>query len=241
VLTHGQILCGSRSGLRNFSFQLRLFRLRERQHYALGASSALTVSISPTSAGLDVGQSQLFTAIPSGGSGSYTSYQWYVGGTAQTGQTASTFNYSPASADLYSITVTVTDSTGATSAQSTAAMVMVVVGLSVSVSPGSAALNVGQSQLFTAILSSGSLPFPYMGYQWYADGTAQSGQTNSTFNYSPTSAGTYLITVMITNSSGFPLMTSQPAKTTTPASVIPTPMPTPISTPMITPCQIQLR
>ena len=42
---------------------------------------------------------------------------------------ASTFNYSPASADLYSITVTVTDSTGATSAQSAAAMVMVVVGL----------------------------------------------------------------------------------------------------------------
>ena len=47
---------------------------------------------------------------------------------------------------------------------------------------------------------------PYMGYQWYVDGTAQSGQTASTFNYSPASAGTYSITVMVTNSSGFPLM-----------------------------------
>jgi len=84
---------------------------------------APTVTVSPISASLDVGQSQLFTANPSGGSGTYTSYQWYVNEVAQSGQTASTFNYSPASAGSYSITSTVTDSSGATSAQSTAATV----------------------------------------------------------------------------------------------------------------------
>ena len=58
------------------------------------------VSVSPGSWIMDVGQSKTFTATPSGGSGSYTGYQWYVGGSAQSGQTASTFSYSPASSVL---------------------------------------------------------------------------------------------------------------------------------------------
>ena len=87
--------------------------------------SVLVVSVSPGSATLDVGQSQLFTATPSGGSGSYTGYQWYVNGVAQSGQTASTFSFAPGSAGAYSITATVTDSSSTTSAQSTAASVSV--------------------------------------------------------------------------------------------------------------------
>jgi hypothetical protein len=51
---------------------------------------APTVSIMPTSWIMDVGQSKLFTATASYGSGSYSSYQWYVGGVAQKGMTAST-------------------------------------------------------------------------------------------------------------------------------------------------------
>ena len=100
---------------------------------AVATSSAATVTVnvaptatvSPTSWAMDVGQSKIFTATPSGGSGSYTSYQWYVGAVAQSGATASTFNYSPASSGSYLITVTVTDSLGATSAQSAAANVTV--------------------------------------------------------------------------------------------------------------------
>ena len=248
---------------------------------------------------MDVGQSKIFTATPSGGSGSYTSYQWYVNGAAQSGQTASTFNYSPASSGSYSITVTVTDSSGATSAQSTAATVTVNSALvaptasasagtvdqgqtsalsstavttgtspytyqwlqkapgassysaisgatsssysfattgstttgawsfelqvtdsastpvvitsklgfcygeccsTVSVSPTSATLNVGQSQTFSATASGGS--GSYSSYQWYVSGVAQSGQTASTFSYSPASSGSYLITVTVTDSLG---------------------------------------
>ncbi len=88
---------------------------------------ALTISISPTSATFNVGQSKTFTATTSGGSGTYTSYQWYLNGFAQSGRTASTFSYSPASAGSYSITATVTDSLGSTSAQSTAAVVTALV------------------------------------------------------------------------------------------------------------------
>ena len=80
---------------------------------------APTVTVSPTSSTIDVGQSKTFTAAPSGGTGSYMSYQWYVNGAAQNGQTSSTFVLDPDVLDSvgsYSITVTVTDSSGATSA-----------------------------------------------------------------------------------------------------------------------------
>ena len=91
-------------------------------------------------------------ATPNGGSGSYTGYQWYVGGVAQSGQTSSTFSYSPASAGSYSITVTVTDSLGATSAQSTAATVTVNAAPTVSVSPSAWTMDVGQSKASQPLL-----------------------------------------------------------------------------------------
>src|SRR5271157_1381056 len=83
-------------------------------------NTAPTVTVSPTSWTMDVSQSKTFTATPSGGSGTYTGYQWYVGGSPQAGQIASTFSYSPTSSGSYSITVTVTDSSSVTSAQSSA-------------------------------------------------------------------------------------------------------------------------
>ncbi|MGD0451398.1 MAG: hypothetical protein ABSA79_10150 [Candidatus Bathyarchaeia archaeon] len=90
---------------------------------ALFLNSALIVSVSLGTANLNVGQTQLLTATAIGGSGIYTSYQWYVDGASQSGQTASTFNFSPISAGSYLITATVTDSTGATSSQSTVASI----------------------------------------------------------------------------------------------------------------------
>src|SRR5271157_4528769 len=89
------------------------------------ANALPTVSVSPTSWVMDVGQSKTFTANPTGGSGTYSSYQWYVSGVSQSGATASTFSYSPASSGSPLITVTVTDSLVATSAMSFAAEVTV--------------------------------------------------------------------------------------------------------------------
>ena len=63
------------------------------------------------------------------------------------GQTSSTFDYSPASAGSYSITVTVTDSLGSTSVQSAAATVTVAASPTVSIAPvGPFTMDVGQTK-----------------------------------------------------------------------------------------------
>lgn len=86
-------------------------------------NAAPSVSVSPTSAAFNVGQSATFTASATGGSGNYTGYQWYVNGAAQQGQAGSTFSFSPTSTGSYSVAAIVTDSLGATSNMSAAAQV----------------------------------------------------------------------------------------------------------------------
>ncbi len=163
---------------------------------------ATTVTVSPSSWTMDVGQSKTFTAIPSGGTGSYTSYQWYVGGVAQSGLTASTFSFSPASAGSYSITAKVTDSSGATSVLSTAALVTVAVSPTVNIAPaGLLALDASQSQTFTATPTGGS---GTIHYQWYLGASAVSGGTNSMYSFNG-SVGSYSVTCRVTDSASTPV------------------------------------
>lgn len=82
-----------------------------------------SVSVSPSHRIINSGQPEIFTAEPSGGSGSYKSYQWYVNGSAQPDAKASIFKFIPDLNNSYLITATVTDSSNATSAQSTATIV----------------------------------------------------------------------------------------------------------------------
>ncbi len=126
-----------------------------------------TVSVSPTSATLDVGQSQSFTANASGGSGTYTLYEWYVNGTIKSAQNNSTFSFSPASAGLYSITAIVTDSSGATSSQSTVATVTVNSALvAPTISASKNTVDQGQtSNLTSTTVETGTSPYLY---QWFA-------------------------------------------------------------------------
>jgi peptidoglycan/xylan/chitin deacetylase (PgdA/CDA1 family) len=162
---------------------------------------APTVSLSPTYWAIDVGQGgKTFTATASGGSGSFTSYQWYVDGTSQSGQTASTFSFAPGSVGSYSITATATDSLGATSAQSSAALVTVNSAPTVTLSPTSWTMDAGQQKTFSANPSSGS--GVYSSYQWYLGGVAQPSQNAKTFRYTPTFPGSYSITVTVTDSLG---------------------------------------
>ncbi len=73
--------------------------------------------------------------------------------------------------------------------------------LVVVVLPASWVMDVGQpSKTFTANASGGS-GF-YSSYRWYVNGALQSGQTTSTFSFSAVSAGSYLITVTVTDSLG---------------------------------------
>ncbi len=173
---------------------------------------APTVSVSPTSWIMDVGQSKIFSATASGGSGSYSSYQWYVGGVSQSGAATSTFSYSPVSSGSYLITVTVTDSLGATSAQSPAATVTVNASPIVVITPvDPIALDVDQSLTLTAAPTGGSGTITY---QWYLDGSAVSGATSSTYVFSE-SAGSYTVTCTVTDSAFVPVTSASNAVSVT--------------------------
>jgi hypothetical protein len=153
---------------------------------------------------MDVGQSKTFNATASGGSGNYTSYQWYVDGTAQSGENASTFSYSPGSSGSYSITLTVNDSLGATSAQSSAASVNVSASPTVSITPvDPVTLDDGQSQVFTATPSGGS---GSLSYQWYLDDGIVSDATGSTYSFNR-STGLYSVTCKVTDNASTPVTT----------------------------------
>ncbi len=189
---------------------------------AVAVNALPTVSVSPASWAMDVGQSKTFTATPSGGSGIYNSYQWYVDGSAQSGQTLSTFSYSPISAGSPSITVTVTDSLGTTSAQSSAPALTVNASPTVSITPaGSLTMDVGQVQVFIASASGGS---GTVSYQWYLEGAAVSGAVGTSYSF--TASGTsHSITCQVTDSASPPV--TSPASnavsiTVNPALVAPT-------------------
>jgi parallel beta-helix repeat protein len=120
------------------------------------------VSISPTSATLDVGQSQTFTASASGGSGTYSSYLWYVGGVVVPGETGSSYTFTSSSADSVSIYATVTDSFGVTSVASNTVSVSVnQLTITVTqtanglISPGTSPANYGDTPTFSITPNTG--------------------------------------------------------------------------------------
>jgi hypothetical protein len=72
-----------------------------------------------------MGQIETFTALASGGSGTYTSYQWYVDGFPIGGATVSSYSFWAATAGTYMVYATVTDSDLVTSFPSNAAQLSV--------------------------------------------------------------------------------------------------------------------
>lgn len=184
----------------------------------VSVTAALTVSVSPTSWSMDVGQSKTFIATASGGSGSYSStgYQWYVGGSAQSGATSSTFSYSLGSIGSYLITVTVTDSLGSTSAPSSPASVVVSASPTVSIAPaGPITLDTGQIQVFTATYSGGS---GSLSYQWSVDGNAV-GSNSASYSYTAT-ASSHSITCKVTDGASTPVTSSSNAVSITANSAL---------------------
>lgn len=70
-----------------------------------------TVSISPMSTSILVGQQVTFTSTVSGGTPPYT-YQWYVNNQPVSGATSSSFTFKPTTTGTYYITLKVTDAAG---------------------------------------------------------------------------------------------------------------------------------
>ena len=67
-----------------------------------------SVTISPISVGMHLGESKTFSSSVSGGNPSY-SYQWYLNDTAQPGATSNTWTFTPTSTGTYKVYLNVTD------------------------------------------------------------------------------------------------------------------------------------
>jgi hypothetical protein len=211
-----------------------------------------TVIVSPASWTMDVGQSQLFTATPSGGSGTIH-YQWYLDGSA-VGSDSSTYTFSK-SAGSYSVTCKVTDSadTPVTSPASNAVSVTVnptstptptptatpqpLTATTTSSSGTSVTVTAGNSVTYTATVSGGAAPYHY---QWVVYVSPNStvngwltGQTSTKLNASQTVPGTYTYFLLVFDASGQVTTSNRVTLTVTQSS--PTPSPTPTPTPTLTP------
>jgi hypothetical protein len=152
----------------------------------------LSVTISPTTAKIKVGESVTFTSTVSGGVPGY-SYQWYLNGTEVSGATSSTWAFAPVTSGTYNVYLNVTDSIHNT-AKSNIASVTVAPPLTVSISPTSASILVGQSLTFTSTPSGG---YPPYSYQWYLGGVQVSGATSGMWTFTPTTSGIYYVYLQI--------------------------------------------
>jgi len=176
----------------------------------------LTASVSAAASATTIcdGSSITFTATPTNG-GTAPSYQWYVNGTPIAGQTGTTFT-STTLTNGASITVQMTSNAApcllGSPATSNSIPITVTALLvpSVSITPSATVACAGASLTFTAApTNGGTTPI----YQWYVNGTAVAGQTNSTFT-STTLANGASITVQMTSNAtpclSTPTATSSP-------------------------------
>ncbi len=166
-------------------------------------TSPATTSITASRTSSDLTQSITLTPSTLGGSSPYT-YYWYVNGAFDT-STSGSLVYLPPSTGTYSV-LAYTQSNGGNMYGPSQAVTFTVfsdpsVG-SPSASLNSGKIDVGQSVTFTSAAPTGGLG-PYT-YSWTAlpSGCVSSGA--STDNCSPTGAGSFAITVKVTDANGYP-------------------------------------
>jgi PKD repeat protein len=124
-------------------------------------------------------------------------YQWYSNGVRVSGATNPSCTFTSTSPGIYSVYLNVSDSASVDPfAISNIATVTVDPQLSVSISPPSATITLGQSVLFSAIVSGGTAPYSYI---WSVNGTWLPLETNPTFNFNPTQPGHYNIGLLVTD------------------------------------------
>ena len=153
----------------------------------------LSVTISPSKAAADVGQSVTFRATASGGTGSYA-YQWYENGSAIAGATASSYTATFSSVGVYKVYVIVSDYGNATSN---------IINETVNPDP-SVKITAPQNPAYVGIpitiianISGGTAPF---NETWYINNIKASFNTSLVFNES--SPGSYNISLIVRDSAG---------------------------------------
>jgi PKD repeat protein len=164
---------------------------------SVSVSLDLSVSIYPTSVTMDVGQVQVFSSTVNGGTPPY-SYKWFLNGSQVSGALSDTWVFSPAIGGNYAIVLQVTDGASLTR-NSNEATVNVNPDLVVSISPTSATTTVNIPQVFSSIVSGGTLPYSY---EWYANDTLVLGASSENMSFSPSELGTYRIYLNVTDNVG---------------------------------------
>jgi hypothetical protein len=162
-------------------------------NYAVFPPLSATESASPTT--IDLCQSVLLTSAAAGGVPPY-GYQWYSNGTALTGGSTSNFTFTPAAPGTYDMRLVVTDSWGDSDTLKTISIV-VNPPPAVSISASATAITLAQRVNLLATVSNGTSPYRF---QWYSNGLALAGANSSSFTFAPTSAGTYTLSLTVSDS-----------------------------------------
>ena len=184
---------------------------------------APSVTISPTSVRMDIGQSIIFTSSISAGNPPY-SYQWYRNDSGVSGATGSTWTFTPTSTGSYKVYLYVTDVLYRVQSN-IVTNITVYPQPVVTISPTSVNMTVGGTQQFTSAVAGGLAPYTYQWY--YSNGTALAGATASTLAYKANQTGTYTIYLNATDSTNYKAKSnnatinvySQPTVTISPTSV----------------------
>ena len=148
----------------------------------------LTVTISPATSTLDVGQYVIISVV---NPYSAFTYIWYLDGSVVSGANQASYKFTPQSQGNYHIYVNVTN--GTQQANSNTATVSVNSALAVTISPMSEKVYVGQTVTFQSTVTGGTGNFQYL---WYLNGTVTS-TTTSSYVLTPAGNATYYVYVIV--------------------------------------------
>ena len=148
----------------------------------------LTVTISPATSTLDVGQYVIISVV---NPYSAFTYIWYLDGSVVSGANQASYKFTPQSQGNYHIYVNVTN--GTQQANSNTATVSVNSALAVTISPMSEKVYVGQTVTFQSTVTGGTGDFQYL---WYLNGTVTS-TTTSSYVLTPAGNATYYVYVIV--------------------------------------------
>ncbi len=159
---------------------------------------APTVSVSPSSAVLDTGQSVTLASSTSGGTGQF-SYFWSIGGSSKVVGTGSTYKFYGTTAGPFVVWLNVTDVGTTPNYQLSPAEVSITVDSvpTVTISPSISSIDSGQSITLTSSVSGGTAQFIY---SWSVNGNPMNiVNTATSVSFSEATSGTYVVWLNVTD------------------------------------------
>lgn len=155
----------------------------------------LIVNVNASLLKMDVGQQDQLSSSASGGIPPYN-YQWYMNTNTISGATSTSYLFTPTNAGTYSFYAAAQDTLHIW-VDSSPISVQVNTAPFINISASTYALYVTQQDPFGSTYGGGMPPYSF---QWYSNGNQIAGATSSSYQFTPTTAGTYSIQGAITDS-----------------------------------------